>query len=82
MKPPVDKDLAAAYARTFAGDDDGMRVLSDLVRKFPPDRLRFVAGQTTVEAAIIDGQSSVIVEILNAIKSGNPFVASESQPKP
>ena len=66
-------ELAACYARVFLGDDDGKRVMKDLLRKFPPDRLRFPAGQGSIEAAaVIDGQGSVMKEIQQAIKTGAP----------
>lgn len=61
-------ELAAVYARVF-GSEDGKRVMLDLVKKFGHSRPRFKLGEKTgiVDAALIDGQCSVLKEIQDAI---------------
>lgn len=80
-KPAVSqpaRELAAAYARVFIGDDDGKRVLADLRRKFGSQRPRFTRSDAgrfdTIGAAIIDGEAHVLLEIEDAIKLGAPSV--------
>lgn len=72
------KELAAAYARVFIGDEDGKRVLADLRAKFGSHRPRFSRSDAgrfdTIGAALIDGEAHVILEIENAIRIGAPSV--------
>ena len=66
------RETAAAYARCFA-TPDGQRVLEDLRRKFGHERSRFslhLPNQSTITAAIIDGQCSVLRELEQAVKLG------------
>lgn len=63
---------ARAYARVFV-TDDGKHVLEDLRRKFGHDRARFDVRdkhQSSVVAAVIDGQCTVLREIETAIRAG------------
>lgn len=66
-------ELAAVYARVF-GSEDGKRIMLDLVKKFGHSRPRFRLGEKTgiVDAALIDGQCSVLKEIQDAIALGSP----------
>ncbi len=71
------KELAAAYARVFLGDDDGKRVLADLRKKFGTHRPVFVDRDGRYEpiaAALIDGERHVLREIENALRLGAPSV--------
>lgn len=70
------KELAAAYARVFLGDDDGKRVLADLRKKFGLHRLVFERnerGGVDVNGGLLrDGERHVMAEIENAIRLGAP----------
>jgi len=61
-------ELANVYRRVF-GSEDGQRVLLDLTKKFGHTRPRFRLHQdsSAIDAAIIDGQCSVLKEIQDAI---------------
>lgn len=67
---------ARAYARLFV-TDDGKLVLEDLRRKFGHARPRFDArdrNHSTVTAALIDGQCTVLREIEQAVRAGGGAV--------
>jgi hypothetical protein len=66
---PAPRSMAKCYARVF-GTPDGQRVLADLVAKFPPDKPRF--PNAVEKAAWIDGQSTVVREILLTVKGAQP----------
>lgn len=78
------KELAAAYARVFLGDDDGKRVLADLRKKFGVHRLVFNVGQggrfDTIAAALIEGERRVMTEVEASIQIGAPGQALKTQP--
>jgi len=76
--------LAAAYRRLFKSED-GVTVLADLTEKFGghrprnPELLRYIAAADATKpvpiasstiATLIDGQASVVQEILDAIEAG------------
>jgi len=66
--------MACAYARLFSSDD-GKIVLEDLRRKFGHSRPRFDRCEnhhSTVAAALIDGECTVLREIEMAVKAGCP----------
>lgn len=65
-------ETARTYARVFSSDD-GKAVLDDLRKKFGHDRPRFDLRDlrnALPQAALIDGQCSVLREIETAIKAG------------
>lgn len=70
------RTLADATAKTYArlfGTEDGRAVLDDLRRKFGHSRPRFDVREknpSTVTAALIDGQCSVLRELEQAIRAG------------
>jgi len=64
-------EMAACYARVFAGTPDGKRVLADLQVKFSHDRPRFSGDRpNAITGAVIDGQCAVLKEIESAVKLG------------
>jgi homogentisate 1,2-dioxygenase len=66
-----DRMLAAAYSAAF-GTEYGRIVLADLNVKFGPDRPRFKGHSDSIQAARIDGEANVMLEIREAIKAGVP----------
>lgn len=70
------RELAAAYARVFLGDDDGKRVLADLRSKFGVQRLVFQQNggkhYDYLAAALVDGERRVLSEIEGALSIGAP----------
>jgi hypothetical protein len=67
---------AKAYARAFA-TEDGKVALEDLRRKFAHTRPRFDIrdkNQSTITAALIDGQCTVLREIEQAIRMGGGVI--------
>ncbi|SKA88844.1 hypothetical protein SAMN02745166_01494 [Prosthecobacter debontii] len=71
MSDQKQDELAKCYARVFLGDEDGKRVLEDLLAKFPPDGMRFdFASPDSLKAAIKDGQRSVTTELQTAVRLG------------
>lgn len=60
---PSDNGIILEYQRVF-GTPAGATVLADLVKRFPIIAPRFVAGQTTEQAAQRDGAAQVIGHIL------------------
>jgi hypothetical protein len=69
--------MAATYARVFSGNEDGKAVLSDLRRKFGHARPRFDIrdkNHSSITAALIDGQCSVLLEIEAATMKGGGTV--------
>jgi hypothetical protein len=67
---------AKAYARLFVSED-GKAVLEDLRRKFGHTRPRFDArdkNHSTVTAALIDGQCTVLCEIEQAVRAGGAVI--------
>jgi hypothetical protein len=70
--------VSKAYARLFC-TEDGKLVLEDLRRKFGHARPRFDLRErehSTVTAALIDGQCSVLREIEQACRTGGFPLAS------
>ncbi len=67
---------AKTYARLFT-TDDGKSVLEDLRRKFGHARPRFDVrdkNHSTVTAALIDGQCTVLREIEQAMRAGGACI--------
>ncbi len=76
------RETAAAYSRLFSSED-GQRVLADLLKKFDPVAPRFFRHTCIVTAAVIDGRSDVVRDILSAIRAGTPFTGiSPKTPHP
>lgn len=70
-KQQAARDLGCCYARVFLKDEDGKRVLADLLKKFPPNEACFdLADPQPLKAAIKDGQKTVTREIETAIRLG------------
>jgi len=75
-------DLAAAFARTFLGSDDGKRALADLRKRFGIGREVFVTRTDgrfdTIGAAKADGQRDVMRHIEDALRIGAPNFSSNN----
>lgn len=82
QKEQFKKDMQACYARVFLGSEDGQRVLRDLRAKFGVESkvFRRMQGQRydAMEAALIEGQRHVMVEVEAALKSHNPQLWAQS----
>jgi hypothetical protein len=76
QKEQTKKDLEACYARTLLGDDDGKRVLRDILVKGGYGRsvFRRLPGQRydAMEAALNEGARMMALEIEIALQRAAP----------